>query len=312
MPDTLPPILYGLLVWWASTGGALYVVGLADRAPRAVLAGCLVLSAGSLAGLAATAGDGGATGVYLAFTAAIGLWGAQEILFLTGWVTGPWRAACPAGIGAWARAGYAVRAILYHELALLASGAGAILVTAGAPNRTGAWTFAILFVMRVSAKLNVFLGVPNLTEGFLPGHLVYLKSFFARKPMNLLFPVSVTACTVALVLLWQQAGAAGEANAAGQAAATGPILLATLVALALIEHWFLVLPLPVEALWTWGLASRSPVAEALPAAPTGPGTVVRLEQQAPVGGAAGSGHVLALKDRRTVALRPEEGARRRP
>lgn len=307
MPDTLLPILYGLLVWWASTGGALYAVGLADRAPRAVLAGSLVLSAGSLAALAATAGDGGTTGVYLAFTAAIGLWGAQEILFLTGWVTGPWRAPCPAGLGGWARAGYAVRAILYHELALLASGAAAILVTAGGANRTGAWTFAILFVMRVSAKLNVFLGVPNLTEGFLPGHLAYLKSFFARKPMNLLFPVSVTACTVALVVLWQRAGLAGDAGA------TGPILLATLVALALLEHWFLVLPLPVEALWTWGLASRSPAVEAGAPdrpAPAGLGTVVRLDPH--VTGAAGPAQVLSLRDRRTVALRPEEGARRRP
>lgn len=310
MPEFLPPILYGLLVWWASTGGALYAVGLADRAPRVVLGGSLILSAASLAGLAATAGDAGATGIYLAFTAAIGLWGAQEILFLTGWVTGPWRAACPSGLGAWARAGYAVRAILYHELALLASGAAAFLVTAGAPNQTGPWTFAILFVMRVSAKLNVFLGVPNLTEGFLPAQLAYLKSFFCRKPMNLLFPVSVTACTVALMLLWQQAAASADA------AATGPILLTTLVALALLEHWFLVLPLPVEALWTWGLASRSPAAPSgaaeVAAAPAAPGTVVRLEPPAHGAGTAGSGQVLSLRHRRAVALRPEEGARRRP
>ena len=39
----------------------------------------------------------------------------------------------------------------------------------------------------------MFLGVPNLTEEFLPEHLHYLKSFLSRKPMNLLFPVSVTA-----------------------------------------------------------------------------------------------------------------------
>ena len=305
MPDILLPILYGLLVWWASTGGALYAVGLADRAPRAVLAGSLGLAAGSLAGLAATAGDAGPTGTYLAFAAAIGLWGAQEILFLTGWVTGPWRAACPAGLGPWSKAGYAVRAILYPELALLASGAAAFGITAGSPNPAGSWTFAILFVMRVSAKLNVFLGVPNLTEGFLPAHLAYLKSFFARRPMNGLFPVSVTACTVALVILWQQAG---------EAAATGPILLATLVALALLEHWFLVLPLPVEALWTWGLASRSPAAGAadLAAAPAGLGTVGRLEPQAAVTRAPGPGQVLSSRHRGTVALRPEEGARRRP
>ena len=38
--------------------------------------------------------------------------------------------------------------------------------------------------------------MPNLTEEFLPEHLQYLKSFLARKPMNLLFPVSVTGGTI--------------------------------------------------------------------------------------------------------------------
>ena len=34
--------------------------------------------------------------------------------------------------------------------------------------------------MRQSAKLNVFLGVRNLSEEFLPQHLHYLQSYFTR------------------------------------------------------------------------------------------------------------------------------------
>ena len=51
--------------------------------------------------------------------------------------------------------------------------------------------------------------------------------------------------------------------------ATGFTLLATLAALGLIEHWFLVVPLPVAGLWSWGLraheATQAVSAQVLPA-----------------------------------------------
>ena len=240
-------VLYGLFVWWFSTGAVLAVVRLSGRAPLALRAGAVVLLAGAFAALAATRNDAGQAGAYLAFTAAILAWGAQEIAFLTGWITGPWRRPCPAGAGPWSRAGYAVSAILYHELALLASGAAVVWATWGGANPVGPWTFGVLLAMRVSAKLNVFLGVPNITESFLPAEIAHLKSFFTRRRMNALFPVSVTASTVALVVICQSAIAA---EPDGAVALT---LVATLVALGLLEHWFFVLPLPVEALWSWGL-----------------------------------------------------------
>jgi putative photosynthetic complex assembly protein 2 len=106
--------------------------------------------------------------------------------------------------------------------------------------------------MRLSAKFNVFLGVPNLTEEFLPDGLAFLKSYFRKRPMNLLFPVSITASTIATWLLVDQAisGTTGLAVA-------GFTMLAALMALAVLEHWFLVLPLPVATLWRWGLTSRT-------------------------------------------------------
>jgi putative photosynthetic complex assembly protein 2 len=127
-----------------------------------------------------------------------------------------------------------------------------LALTWGAPNQIGVWTFLAFWAMRQSAKLNVYLGVRNLSETFLPDHLRYLESYFARRPMNWLFPFSVVAGATACVLL---ALAALEPGASRHEA-VGFTLLATLVALGLLEHVFMVLPFSADALWRWGLASR--------------------------------------------------------
>ena len=109
-----------------------------------------------------------------------------------------------------------------------------------------------LWVMRQSAKLNVFLGVRNLGERFVPIHLQYLLTYMAKRPMNALMPVSITLGTVATVLFAERAGAAAPTQAAGYT------FLVTILALAVLEHWMLVLPLPFERLWTWVLNLRRP------------------------------------------------------
>ncbi len=93
-----------------------------------------------------------------------------------------------------------MRAILWHELAILAVGVALIAVTWGEPNQVGTLTFVVLWVMRTSAKLNLFLGVRNLSEEFLPPHLAYLQSFFRRRAMNPLLPVSVLGASAVLVM----------------------------------------------------------------------------------------------------------------
>jgi putative photosynthetic complex assembly protein 2 len=70
-----------------------------------------------------------------------------------------------------------VRAILWHELGILAVGLVIVAITWNAPNQVGTGTFVVLWVMRTSAKLNLFLGVRNLSEEFcrapaLPGKLL--------------------------------------------------------------------------------------------------------------------------------------------
>jgi putative photosynthetic complex assembly protein 2 len=181
--------------------------------------------------------------------------------FLTGFVTGPRTTACPGSAGEprneRAPLIPAIETVIYHEVAIAVTAAGVAALTWGGDNQVGLWTFVILWLMRLSAKINIYLGAKNLTEHFLPDHLQYLKTYFCRRPMNAFFPLAVTTSTVVTALL---------ANAAFDGAATafdvaGFTFLATLMALAILEHWFLVLPIPADRLWTWGLSSREQAAQ---------------------------------------------------
>jgi putative photosynthetic complex assembly protein 2 len=245
------PVLFVLFAWWFLTGAVLYIIGLPRTTVRWSMAGASIVALGALATLWQTAGDTSPAAAYIAFMAALLVWGWHEMSFLTGVVTGPRTTEAPRRVRG--RAGFwpALETLLYHEIAILLTGLVLFAMLWGSANEVGLWTFVILWVMRISAKLNVYLGVPNLTEEFLPAHLTYLKTYFCRRGMNLLFPVSVTLSTIATFLLIGEAG-----TSAGAFDKTAFTFLATLMALALIEHWFLVVPLPSAALWSWGLWSR--------------------------------------------------------
>jgi putative photosynthetic complex assembly protein 2 len=244
--------IYALFLWWFSTGVILLVIGLPRRSHPWSFGAATIVLAASLWGLAATADDTSASGAYIAFTCAVLVWAWQEVGFLAGIVTGPRKEPLRAGSRGVSRVFQALQAIAYHEAALVACGAAVMLTTAGGANRVGLWTFAVLWVMRLSAKLNLFLGVPNRGEEFLPTHLRFIGSYFAHRPMNLLFPLSITLPTIALVLIGIEITAAG----AGTFEAAALSLVAALLALAVLEHWFFVLPIPSIALWRWSLRSR--------------------------------------------------------
>jgi putative photosynthetic complex assembly protein 2 len=245
-------ILFCLFVWWFSTGLIIYLDGLPKHTFKYSMVFNSALTLAALWGLRGSAHDTTTHGAYVAFACGVVAWGWQEISFYMGYVTGPRKAQCPEGCSGWDHFVHAVQTSLWHELAIIASAAIVVGLTWHAPNQIGTWTFLVLWWMHQSAKLNVFFGVRNLNEEFLPEHLSFLKSFFTKKPMNLLFPVSVTISTVILVLMAQQATLPG----ADHFHKVGATFVATMMAFAILEHWFLVLPLPAGKLWSWGLASR--------------------------------------------------------
>jgi putative photosynthetic complex assembly protein 2 len=246
------PLLFTLFIWWFSTGVILFLDGLPERTFKWTMLGATGLLGAALYGLSISSAQTDVGGAYCAFTCAILIWAWQEVAFLLGWVTGPRRTPCPPGARGWARARLAFQAVLHHELALVGLGLAVLAVTWGQPNQTGLWAYLILWTMRQSAKLNVFLGVRNLNEAFLPQHLKYLQTYFCRRRMNGLWPVSVAVSTAVAIPIWTKASMPGI-SAFHNASLT---LSATLLSLAILEHWFLVLPLPSEALWKWGLKSR--------------------------------------------------------
>jgi putative photosynthetic complex assembly protein 2 len=255
MADFALAALFAVFIWWFSTGIVLLLNSMQRHAYRWSLLISTALAVAALIALSQTAQQTTTAAVYCAFTSALLVWGWHELSFLTGWITGPRTTALPAHL----RQGHeaqrfvqSVRAILWHELAIVLVGSLIVAITWGAPNQVGTWTFLVLWVMRTSAKLNLFLGVRNLSEEFLPPHLAYLSSFFRRRSMNLLFPFAVTGASAVLALLVMRALEPGV----GDVEVLGMTLVGTMLALAILEHWMLVLPVSTTALWRWAMTRR--------------------------------------------------------
>jgi putative photosynthetic complex assembly protein 2 len=248
-------IMSAVFLWWVSTGLILWRVRHADHGgpmahARSVILGAPLLLAAGAVGFAHSMDDASVTGAYTAFLSALAIWGWIELAFLSGIITGPNTAPCPARATLWQRFHRALGTILWHELLLAATLLLMVATSREAANTLGLWTFVILFFARISAKLNLFFGVPRIHTEFLPRPLAHLASHFHRAPMNAVFPVSVTALSFAAAHWIDRAAAATT-----DAALVGHILLATLTLLALLEHWFMVLPLPDQKLWRWMLPS---------------------------------------------------------
>lgn len=262
MTTIAPAVLYALFIWWFTTGLVLLLVLRRRKAVVASLIGAALLFPVSIYILAASSGQTSVAGAYIGFTAAILLWGTQETAFLTGAVTGPRARPCPAGVQGAARLRYAIGAILYHEIALLGSGLAVLVVTWDAPNQVGALTFLVLWVMRLSAKLNLFLGVPVLNDEVMPHQIAHLRSYFRRGPVTAFFPVAMGLAVLGLIALIEKA----SAPTSGPAGEVGYVLVAALLGLAILEHVFMLVPLPIDRLWAWSTGAlrrkRSGLSEA--------------------------------------------------
>lgn len=246
MPGIVAPAAFAVVSWWFATGVILLLDGLPRRTfPWSMTAATIILL---IAGcwLPINAADATVHGAYIGFTCAILIWGWLEMSFLMGFITGPRKHACIERCTGWRHFLHATQAIIYNEIATCIVGAGIFLATRHGVNDIAFWTYVVLWSMRISAKLNLFLGVPNLGEKFLPPHLQYLKGFFRKRPMNWLFPWSITGSTIGAGVLMQKYLAAADPFRA-----VGYSLLFSLLALAVLEHWFMVLPLPSERLWRW-------------------------------------------------------------
>jgi putative photosynthetic complex assembly protein 2 len=247
------PIIATVFAWWFSTGIILILVRVRAEHYGSVLAAFALVVAAAMGGVILTASQDTPQAAYCAAGCALLIWGWHEASFLMGKITGPRPSPCPAEAKGWQRFKYATLTVIHHEIALFLTLVALIGLTWGQVNPFAAWTFGILFAMRISAKLNIFLGVPNLTDEFFPPHLEHLKSYLPKRAMNALMPISVILSLILSAWLMIQADRAVE----GSGMATGYLVLFALTALALLEHFFMVLPVPDATLWRWAAPLKS-------------------------------------------------------
>lgn len=249
---------FALFMWWFSTGAILLLVRRGRVTHTAAIAATSVLVVLALIGLGATHGDRSVAGAFAGFCYGLIVWAWLEMTFLFGFITGPRTTPCPVPTSEWQRFRFAVETIAYHEIAILFAGIAVVALTWGAENQVGTFTFMVLWAMRVSAKLNIFYGAPHVTEEFLPPHLAYLGSYFRRGRVSRFFPVSVTVASLLFGMVVHSA-----ASTSDQFDTISLTLVASLLGLAILEHWFLVLPIPDAALWKWAVRDKEGATDGL-------------------------------------------------
>jgi putative photosynthetic complex assembly protein 2 len=249
------PLLFATVLWFVATGFVLWL----DRLPKETwpfsIVAATVASGFAMGGIIMTAPLTGSTAAYIAFACALVLWGWHELSFLMGFVTGPNREPCPDDATGWRRFRLAAATLIHHEVAMFATVIVIIAASWGQPNQTAALTFMLLFVMRLSAKFNIFAGVPHLSTEMMPDHMRYLATYFRIRPPRVLFAISLIG--IGALAAWL--GRAALAAEGGLA--TCYALAFALVVLAFIEHGFLVLPWQDTRLFHWAMRDKqSPAA----------------------------------------------------
>ncbi|MEM9501258.1 MAG: putative photosynthetic complex assembly protein PuhE [Pseudomonadota bacterium] len=248
------PFIVTVAIWFIATG----LIAWADNRERGTFLKSLVIGGiGGIAGLIAilvASWSVSVGAVYLAFGGALLVWAWHEIGFLTGAVAGPRRTACLPDAKGLDRFTQASATVMHHEVVLALTALMLISLSWNAPNQIGATVFVLMFGLRLSSKINLFVGVPNTSMEMLPPHLDYLKSYFGRNRMTPLLAASI------LAILGVAAWFASLAMAAsmGSAEMVGATLLFALCLLGALEHVFLALPFRDGLLWGWALNKRGP------------------------------------------------------
>lgn len=246
--EPLFAVVFAVLCWWFGTGIILWLDRLPAWSFRWSMSAWSVLLVLSFVGIHHSMQVVSVGNAYLAFGCVIVMWGWHELAFLTGWLTGPRKVALDEGAQGWQRFAQAFQVVMHHELALVANFAVLWVMQSNHPNHLALCTFALLWCMRVSAKLNLFFGVVENGASYLPAHLTYLASYFQHRKMTVCFATTfIAACVTFGWLIFQ-------AQQGVVAVTTGWVLLASLLGLAIVEHLLMVFPWPLQRIWGWALS----------------------------------------------------------
>lgn len=250
----LAVVVVAISVWWLSTGLVLAMVNRSDG-PRG--SGLTLMALMTLVGafgfilMLWGAQEPTVLGSYVGFFGALLVWAWHEAAFLTGILTGRRTGECPPGLTGFRRFRAAWEAVSDHEIAILVTAIALWLALDGSANLFGLAAFGLLWGMRISAKLVIFLGAPHAVSELMPKGIRHLKSYFKTDRMTPLFPIFLAIAAGLFAVLVVGASRATQAHSV-----VGHTLLATFMALAIVEHLVLVLPVSDTALWRWAMARQ--------------------------------------------------------
>ena len=252
-----PAIVISITSWWLLTGIALIAVHQPQRRRRVVFVLVSLIMMATWSVIPSNVIDGSPLASAVGFLLGLLIWAWLEISYLLGFVTGPNHKPCPEGATSWQRFMGGLGTTLYHELAVLMMVALLGWISYGSINTTAVNTLIVLWLMRWSAKLNLFFGVRHFNEEWLPSHLGYLVGYLRIDRASWLLPLTTFLGIVATTALYQLGYGAGSV-----AQQLSFYLVATLMLLATVEHLFLMFPFQESILWRWAAsdgrsASRS-------------------------------------------------------
>lgn len=241
-----------VIAWWVATG-VVIVIARKGGSRHGLTMILMTLSAAiAVVVMLTTANMTSTAAAYAGFASALVIWAWHEVAFLLGIITGPRVSIMDSEATGLRRFRMAFDTIRDHEVALFATMMAIIWVLHGAENHAALWSFVLLWVMRVSTKLNIFLGAPNAVSDLLPERLDYLKSYFRTDRTNPMFSVSLAfAALVFALCVFHATVATTDAQLVSWS------ILAAFAALGLLEHLFLVLPFRDADMWHFLVPERT-------------------------------------------------------
>ena len=183
------------------------------------------------------------------FAMALLIWAWLELSYLMGYITGPVKQPAVPSMGLSERFTHALGTTIYHELMVVAVVGLVCLLGAGLPNPTIQNTLAVLWLMRWSTKLNLFLGVKHFNSQWLPDNMRYITTYLKAGKNSWFIVFSTTLAAFFTYLLFFYGQIAVE-----PATTLSLFLIGWLAVLAVLEHCFLMVPMGETALWRWAEA----------------------------------------------------------
>ncbi|MBO6757555.1 MAG: DUF3623 family protein [Roseibium sp.] len=241
-------VTIAVMTWWFATGLVMLFARFGAVRAGMVMAIVSVIAIGGITALALSAGSASEGAAYAAFFGALAVWAWHETAFLLGLVTGPRRVGLHQSPSEKSRFRAAFKTVRDHEVVLALTALVFVVLLHDAQNTVGVWTFVLLWGMRLSAKVNIFLGAPHAVNDLLPHHLAYLESYYRTDRLSPVFAMSLILCLLTLASFTVAAFVSASEHDVVKWS-----LLASFAGLALIEHAFLVLPVRDSRLWTWAL-----------------------------------------------------------